>query len=853
MITGKFKLALIFSLAVLALACNKNRPQVIEEPDKGVIYVHSAGDSVKICLLADNIFRIIHHYNLIEDDSAKVPFVINNETIHHWKSKRSRKGIEISTKQMRIHIDRSGRITFYNNDGKQLTSELENSEGPRQSFSCGDEALYGLGQFQNGLLNLKNAPLRLKQFNQEIANPFMVSTAGYGILWNNTSVTDFNPPESVLEFETITDTIDNISETGFIPSETGNYHFAVESLSVKKNRFAGPVLLTFNGDTVIHYNTTWVPDYLSGEIYLEKDKNYRVVFMNKKADSPARVLYNKAGTDRTTFQSKSGKVDDYFFVEGAPNQVIAGYRKLTGAAPMFGKWAFGFWQCRERYHSQQELLENAREYRKRGIPLDNIVQDWNYWPKGTWGPQWNRELYPNPKRMCSELKNMNVHLMVSVWPRIKNQELEERYHLSKYKFGANDNLDMYSPEVRANYYEMLKDSMFDLGVSSIWLDGTEPETTPWGVQTTAGLFDDLALSYSFEVTRAVYEGHRKDFPNERMFNLTRSAFAGQQRFAAASWSGDVRASWEQLAEQITAGLNYSMSGLPYWTTDIGGFFRDKRSLNPTYRDQYTDKNYIELLTRWFQFGTFCPLFRIHGYVSNTEIWRYGAEFEKTAREFINLRYRLMPYIYSTASEVTFHDEIMMKPLAYNYPDDKNCWDVKDQFLFGNSMMVCPVIHKGERKRDVYLPEGEWYNFWDGKKSVGETTVTVETPLEKMPVFVKAGSVIPIGTNVQYAMENKGDTLQILVYPGADGSLKLYEDEGENYNYEKGEYSIIRIAWNEKKSTLTLGKRKGEYKGMVKEKFLQIVLVAEGAVNWPDRQNINKEIMYNGEEVQIKIE
>lgn len=814
----------------------------------GIIY-ETETDSLVISVLSDNMIGVKQYTKPYEKKVNQVPIVLPVNDQVDWKIEEARNGIEIITNKIIVAAGDSCKITFYNKNGNLLTSAFQNDVAKlKQSFTCADEAIYGLGQYQNGLLDLKNAPIRLKQFNQEVANPFMVSTKGYGILWNNTSVTDFNFPEYELKFSQVIDLIKNIQKATFTPKQSGLYHFGIESLN-KKRRLSGPILLTFNGDTVIHYNTLWVPEFHSGAVNLIKGKSYEVIFTNTNAQEPGRVFYNEPDFNKSTFKSKYGNGIEYYLIAGKPNEVIAGYRKLTGTAPMFDKSVYGFWQCRERYHSQEELLINAREYRKRKIPVDNIVQDWNYWPKGTWGPEWDRKLYPDPQKMCDALDDMHLNLMVSVWPRITNRPLEDRYNLSNNIINKYGNLDFFNPQVRKDYYRMLKDSMFNIGVKSIWLDGTEPENYPREAQTDLGPFVHNALAYSLMVTRSVYEGHRRDYPNERVFNLARSAIAGQQRFSACVWSGDVSATWEQFDEQITAGLNFSMSGLPYWTTDIGGFFRDNKSANPQYDNQYTNKEYKELLTRWFQFGTFCPVFRIHGYKSETEIWRYGKTFEDVARKFIDLRYMLMPYIYSTADEVTVKGAPFIKPLAYDYSDDQNCWDIKDQFLFGNSLMVCPVTKKGARKRNVYLPKGNWVGFWNGKEIKGGTTVVAEAPLRIMPIYVKAGSILPVGPKVQYAMQQSTEPMQILIYPGADGRFELYEDEGENVNYEQGYFSNIEFKWNDADKILTIEDRKGDFKGMPVNRKFEIVLVKNGFGNDSGRA---KRISYNGSMKQIKL-
>ena len=476
---------------------------------------------------------------------------------------------------------------------------------------------------------------------------------------------------------------------------------------------------------------------------------------------------------------------------------------------MFAKSAYGFWQCRERYHNQAELLENAREMRKREIPFDNIVQDWFYWPKKTKGPEWDPAKYPDPDAMVEELKDLNIKLMVSVWPEVKNKPLEDTYGLKKIE-GSNF-IDIYDKEVAKQFYNVLSDSMFKKGVSSIWLDGTEPEGVHnTNVSTAVGTYTEVQNPYSLEVTRAVYEGRREEFPNERVFNLTRSAYSGQQRYGAASWSGDVEASWEQFSEQIPAGLNFTMTGIPYWTHDIGGFFRDSKSINREFDSQYTNPEYIELLTRWFQFGTFSPLFRIHGYVSETEIWRYNEEFETTARKFIDLRYQLMPYIYSQAWQITKNSRQLMSPLAYAYPNDKKTWNIKDQLLFGESIMVGFVTEYQKREKSMYFPAGDWYNYWTNEKIKGGKDQVVKAELNETPMFVKAGSIIPIGPKIQYATQKTETPLLLKIYPGKDAEYTLYFDDNESYDYEKGAYSEIQLHYSEANKTLELKKGTGDY-------------------------------------------
>lgn len=788
-----------------------------------------------------------------------------------WSVEETSEQLIIATNQVKVLVNSVGTIDYMDKNGKLLLSETNDrtylnptAEGNvlSQAFVAGDEALYGLGQFQSGIMNWKNVPIRLQQYNQEIAIPFLISTKGYGIYWNNYSLTDFNEPQHEIEFEaaekvqTSTEKEEvsttgekenvaayttreseekNIRTTIFTPDQTGEYTFL--ALSDSSGRMRGEIQVTIDGDDIVNYSTIWMPRRYSGKKYLEAGKSYEVVFQNTGAKIPGRLFYNKPDFNKTVFSNAVGDAIDYYFMTGAnPGEAIALNHKLTGQAPMFSKSSYGFWQCRERYHNQSELLSNAREMRKREIPFDNIVQDWFYWPKGTKGPEWDKSKYPDPEAMVKELQDLNLKLMVSVWPEVKNEALEEEYELTK--IPSSNYVDIYDHGVSERFYRMLSDSMFHFGVSSIWLDGTEPE----GVKdrkalTAVGPFERVQNTYSLEVTRSMYEGRREEFPEERVFNLTRSAYAGQQRYGATSWSGDTEASWEQFEEQIAAGLNFTMAGVPYWTHDIGGFFRDSNSINPDFDEQYTNPEFIELLTRWFQFGTFSPIFRIHGYVSETEIWRYSEAFESTARKFIDLRYQLMPYIYSQAWRVTQESRQLMSPLAYHYPEDRKTWEVKDQFFFGESIMVGLVTEYKQRNKDIYLPAGDWYNYWTGVKLSGGQTVSVAAPLHETPLFVKAGSIVPLGPKVQYTTQASEEPLTIKIYPGHDAEYVLYLDDNESYDYEKGEYSELILSYQEANQTLSIKEGEGDYIDFAQTPMDLVVEVVG--------KDATKDIIFNG--------
>ncbi|MBP1841258.1 TIM-barrel domain-containing protein [Formosa algae] len=865
----------LFLCAMLLASCQSSFKHKIEKSEHGLT-IHQ--DSTLITIEVVNASII--HVNKIKIGSTPTELpdyvtVLEPQDVT-WDVKESSDVVTISTDALQVIVNSKGIIEYKTLDNKNLVSETDELtyihpkdtvHSVSQAFEAGDEALYGLGQFQSGIMNWKHVPIRLQQYNQEIAVPFLVSTKGYGIYWHNYSLTDFNLPQNKIEFKSTSEMATtekvvvpedgekenvaayavkeaaekNIRETTFTPSNTGEYTFL--ALSDNDGRMRGEIKVTIDDDPIINYSTIWMPRRYSGKKYLEAGKTYKVVFQNTGAKIPGTLLYNTPDYNKTVFSSTRGHAIDYYVVQGDnPAEVISEYQKLTGTAPMFAKSAYGFWQCRERYHNQEELLANAREMRERKIPFDNIVQDWFYWPKGTKGPEWDPAKYPDPDAMVDELKALNLKLMVSVWPEVKNQALEAKYNLDKIE--SSNYVDIYDKGVSERFYRMLSDSMFHKGVSSIWLDGTEPEGVfNTKVNTAIGPYESVQNPYSLEVNRAMYEGRRAEFPNERVFNLTRSAYAGQQRYGATSWSGDVEASWEQFSEQIAAGLNFTMAGIPYWTHDIGGFFRDSKSINPEFDSQYTNPEFIELLTRWFQFGTFSPIFRIHGYVSETEIWRYDAAFESTARKFIDLRYQLMPYIYSQAWQITTNSKQLMTPLAYHYPNDKNTWQIKDQLFFGESLMVGFVTEYEKRQKEMYFPKGEWYNFWTNEKIHGGTRKTVKAELNETPLFVKAGSILPIGPKVQYATQKTDEPLRLKIYPGADATFTLYFDDSETYDYETGEYSELKLSYSEANKTLQITKGNGEYLEYSKTPMTFVVEMIGGA---------QQTVSFEGSDLEVKL-
>lgn len=754
------------------------------------------------------------------------------------------------------------------------------------------EAIIGLGQHQDGQFNYTGVRVRLLQENTKIGVPVLTSSAGYTLLWDNAAVTEID-----------------------------------------------------------------------------------------------------AGKDRVKWSSESGDTIDYYVCYGPDlKQAIAGYRKLTGDAPMFARWAWGLWQCRERYVKQEDLLNTAREYRARKIPIDGIIQDWQYWFPQPWGSHAFGSNFPDPSAAVKELKQAHFHTLISVWAKFDKgsanyDEMEAAGHLyppvypNVYPKGEAKWYDAFNPEARKMYWRQMNEQIAVHGWDGWWLDATEPELGgKWGemrdLQTNAGPGYAVFNAYPLMTTTGVYEGQRARKPEVRPLILTRSAYAGQQRNGAIAWSGDVGGNWEVFQRQIPAGLNFVATGIPYWNTDTGGFFGGDPK----------DEGYRELFIRWFQFSTFCPMLRIHGTGEHKPLWAFGDEAGKTLMKFNELRYRLLPYIYSTSWQVTSERALMMRPLLIDYREDANTHNIPDQFLFGPSLMVCPVtqpiggslalipsdhlidatgkpgglsatyyqgmqferevmrrvdsvidfdwdhvkregVGANPRKdpipgmkmdgfsvrwegsvrtqkagtytlqlraddgmrmwidgklvvedwrsrnvatsvvkvdlpansrvpikieyyqdraaaiidlrwkpptedeakpftRSVYLPKGTWFDFWTGRTISGGERIEAPAPIERLPLFVKAGAIIPMGPVVQYANEQPDAPLEIRIYPGADGAFTLYDDAGDGYGYEKGERAIVHIKWDDRAGKLTFGKRIGQYPAMPEKRTFNIVIVNE---------------------------
>ena len=774
------------------------------------------GMDVKIEFYSPGIVRVLK-YAESSDFGKKKSFVVEMEPQTHDVAVSVTDNLIVArSSELQVNLDKeTGRVEFYSADGRRLLSEKEygtqimpvqfiqrirpqKAQAPkpagvvptqsapgqdtpgmnngrmrivvektneiRQSFILDeDEVIYGLGQHQSGKMNQRDQRLRLEQNNMEIAIPYFSSVKGYGVYWDNYSITTFD-------------------------------------------------------------------------------------------DTPMG----------TSFTSEAGEAVDYYFLYGKDGDGnVALFRELTGQAKLAPLWTFGFWQCKERYKSAEEVADVVRKYRDLGVPLDAIVQDWKYWGEEnyTWNAlEFNNPSFRNHQKMFSSLKDMNAKMMITVWPSVGdstriNKDLSEMGALFPMQTSPREAkvYDVWNKKARDLFWSYMNRNLFEPGMSAWWLDGPEPEfynTSPgdFNIQTGEGTLRNIRNTYPLFVSKGVYENQRSVTDSKRVYILTRSAFAGLQRYGAGSWSGDIRASWEVFRKQIPAGLNFSMCAIPYWNTDIGAW----HPYGYVYNTANTDPGYQEIYCRWFQFAAFNPMMRAHGTGSPREIYQFGERgywaFD-VQEQYINLRYSMLPYIYSTAWQTTKNGYSFLRHMSMEAPSDRNTYLLDDQFMFGQAFLVAPVLEDGVGEnrtvnRQLYLPDNsEWIDFWTDERHEGGQMIVKEAPIDIIPVYVKAGSIVPFTTEkVQYATEKKWNRLEIRIYPGADGEFVLYEDEFDNYNYEKGEYTEIPFVWNDATKTLTINERTGGYSGMIGKRSFLITIAGEKSA---------KTIRYTGKKISVK--
>lgn len=755
---------LLFGLMLCAISSNA---QSFTQNQNGIT-VNLSGSTLKVDVCTDNIIRVSYASGTTLPEKKSL-VVINEWTETPFTVDETESQIELNTAKLKLQISKTtGAISYLNLTGSTIVSEDSKAVAPTaingvNTFRCSatfnspvDEALYGLGQHQGSVMNYKGKTQLLDQANMEIALPIIVSTKGYGIMWDNYARTNFS---------------------GNLSSKT-----------------------------------------------------------------------------KYKFESEAGEMVDYYFFYGPEiDQVIANYRITTGTAPMFPKWAFGLFQSMDKYESSADLLRVSNDYRKNHIPMDVIVQDWDYWTPNAWGShKMNTEKYPDPKALIDSLHSMNVHSMISIWPiHTKGDSYYNEFEAIGANYtnaGTRVYYDPHNAEARTIYWRQLNESLFGkYGWDGWWADGCEPDNWPDGFDrktfnTALGSGCIYYNTYPLMHTSSVAQGWKKDIQNKRLYTLSRSAFLGQQRNATACWSGDIKSDWTDFHKQLSAGLNFSLSGIPYWTTDIGGYWGT----------DWTTKSNRELFIRWFQYGTFCPIFRIHGKLERTlySDASWDANTRNILLNYDKLRYRLMPYIYTLAGKVTHENQTVMRHLVMDYRTDPNVTEIYDQFLFGPSILVNPIATEGLTSRQVYLPAGKWFDFWTGESLDGGKTITAYAPLDKMPLYVKAGSIIPLGPEIEYAAQ-RIDPLELRIYKGANGNFTLYEDEGDNYNYENGQFSEIPFTYNDNTATLTIGKRTGSYPNMLETRIVKVVRVDIGygtGINLP--LSYDTIVTYTGNEMVI---
>jgi alpha-D-xyloside xylohydrolase len=879
---------------------------VVNGSEVPVIEVGGAQLKLEVC--ADNIVRVAY---------ARDPAFFARQSLAAQPKRCGDASVSVAsndtettlaTPRLGVRVDRaSGRVSFFDSAGALIATEAsdgrtltpasiqgEETNSVRQQWDAlADESLYGLGQQQYGLLDIKGYDLDLKQYNTQVTVPFLVSSRGYGILWDNTSFSRFG---DLRPFEAIPGTTGlytgapggevssaagSVDWQGTVQApETGDYLFQTYA--------SGDVKLWVNDELVIdHWRQGWLPYTELARVRLEagQDVTLRLAWTSDIGVNALRLGWKTPTANPTTsLWSEVGDGIDYYFVEGPElDDVIAGYRRVTGEAPMMPSWAFGLWQSRERYATQQASIDVAAGFRSRGVPLDVIVQDWQYWTIDTWGSHaFDPVRFPDPDGWISTLRDTHhTRMMISVWPKFYPGTANfEELRAAGFLFEPNltnqrvDFLgypftfyDAFNPAARAMYWDQMRRELFDRGVEAWWMDATEPdivegpykspdeqlETFKTYMQPTAlGSGARVLNAYSLVNSQAVYEGQRAAAPDQRVFILTRNGFAGQQRYAASTWSGDITSTWTALKKQIPAGLGFSISGIPYWTVDSGGFAVPPRfATNPT-PEAVAEWN--ELNTRWFEYATFLPLLRVHGQAPLREMWEFGGDTSPTFQaqlKFDRLRYRLQPYIYSLAGKVTHEGGTLLRPLVMDFREDVLARDVRDQFSLGPALMVSPVTTYQAQSRSVYLPKGTWYDFWTGASVDGGQTVQAAALYDSIPVHVPAGSIIPFGPELAYTREKPADPIVLYVYAGADGAFTLYEDDGTTYAYERGELSRIPITWQDETRTLTVGQRQGTFPGLLAERTFQVVLVSSAKpVGFSFTPTADRSIPYSGEAVAV---
>jgi len=734
---------------------------------------------------------------------------------------------DLKKADIKVNVDHKRQVvTVKNTKGQTVFTatrhQLADGKATLAFSSPKDEYLFGLGQFQDGFSNVRGLSRRLTQVNTQISIPMLLSSKGYGVLWNNYALTEFNPADQHIRLKKQDGTgakeVVDVTSTEGGKKEVRERHIFEADINISADgdyallldvgqKMARRHNLCIDGNTVIEMQNLWLPPTASQIVHLKEGKHHLTAELTKD-DQP--TLYYQKVKDETVFRSPVSDVVDYTVFVGSPDDIIASYRELTGAAAKMPLWALGYIHCRERFHSSEEILQTANRFHQEGLPISTIVQDWQYWGKTGWNSmQFDTENYPDPKALTDSLHKMDIRLMLSVWSKIdKSSEVGKQMQRDGYYIPGTDWIDFFNPDAAAAYWKNFNQRLVPLGIDAWWQDATEPENDDLeGRRVNNGQWagEQVRNIYPLIVCKTVSEGLRQ--AGREPMILTRSGFPGIQRYNVALWSGDIGNDWETFRRQLTAGLGLQAAGIPWWTYDAGGFFRPG--------NQYTDKDYIKRMLRWIETSVYLPLMRVHGYMSNTEPWNYGKEAQDVIADCLKERYQLLPYIYSQAAAVANAGYTLMRPLVFDFSTDTEALKQKYEYMFGPSLLISPVSKPDVSTWDTYLPQnkGGWYDYYTGKHYNGGSSVTTSVDIRRIPVFVRGGSIVPFSTTTQCI----ADTTEIRVYPGADATFTLYEDEGENCNYENGAFATIPIHWNDKAHTLLIGERKGSYPGMLKSR------------------------------------
>ena len=936
------RLLLFLSFIVIAsLTANaSDEPQRVKD---GVL-IPIGNHFLKLEVCADDVIRVAWSPDTSFFSRKSLSAGDRRDIKTDWSLKTENDKAVLTTDKLQADVDlSSGAVSFFDSNGRLILAEGKYGRTMDPAFVQGDrtfhvrqqwtpndgEALFGLGQQQLGLMNIKGYDLDLWQHNGTVAIPFLVSSRGYGILWDNTSYTrfgDLREPEPIpasqlfdavgskpggltgsyfagenfekLVGKRVDSKIDIAIPSGapdanqqifpslppdgdvsvrwegdVAPNETGDY--LLETFS------NNGIKLWVDGKLVIsHWRQGWLPWWNVARVHFEAGHRYhlKMEWTKEQGMETVKLLWKTPSHDTDmSLWSEVGQGIDYYFMYGPDlDKVIAGYRQVTGTPPMMPEWVFGFFQSRQRYKTQQESLDVLAKYRSLDVPIDNIVQDWFYWKEDQWGShEFDPARFPDPDGWIRDIHDKyHAHLTISVWPKFyagtTNFEIMRAHHFLFEENLADDVIDWighpdtfydaFNPGARELFWSQINEKLFSKGVDGWWMDASEPDMLPTptldGQRTHLhpnylGTGAAMLNAYPLMNSKGIYEGQRKEKPDQRVFILTRSAFAGSQHYAAAVWSGDTSSTWTAMRAQITAGLGYCLSGMPYWTMDSGGF-----SVPSWFSSGQKFDEWCELNARWFEFCTFVPMLRVHGESPYREMWEFGGDSSPTFKaqlKFDKLRYRLLPYIYSLAGNVTQQGGTFMRALVMDFRTDTNVFNIRDQYMFGPAFLINPVTTYQARNRTVYLPQtaGGWYDFWSGESFAGAQTIDAPAPYDAIPIFVRAGSIVPFGPDIQYTGEKPADPLTFYIYTGADGDFALYEDDGLTYKYERGAFAKIPLHWDDASRTLTIGKCQGSFDGMLEQRTFQFVVISKDApVSFSFTPKVDRVVTYQQKEMRV---